>query len=171
MKKIFKISATLFGVMVLLILFLIGVYKTSKIYQGADLSGGSTGSSSCPKEVTDIDKNKYNTVFIGRQCWMSENLKVKHYKDNSEIINIKINNFKKYGVLYSYNDIAKEDPCPRDWGVATDEDFIELERYAGMNELVSLDTGWRGSNNESSMFKKYQTGFFLTEDERAQINK
>ena len=41
----------------------------------------------CPGSttVTDVDGNVYNTVQIGNQCWMKENLRVTHYPNNSAI--------------------------------------------------------------------------------------
>ena len=35
--------------------------------------------------ITDIDGNTYNTVYIGRQCWMRENLRTKTYADGIPI--------------------------------------------------------------------------------------
>lgn len=44
----------------------------------------------CPgmPTITDIDGNTYNTVLIGDQCWMKENLKVTHYPNGEAIPNI-----------------------------------------------------------------------------------
>ena len=50
-----------------------------------DLCGKCGGdNSSCPT-ITDIDGNLYETVQIGNQNWMKQNLKVSHYNDGSEI--------------------------------------------------------------------------------------
>jgi uncharacterized protein (TIGR02145 family) len=41
----------------------------------------------CPgtPTVTDVDNNTYNTVWVGTQCWMKENLRTTHYADNTPI--------------------------------------------------------------------------------------
>ncbi|MBI5217930.1 MAG: hypothetical protein HY958_03255, partial [Bacteroidia bacterium] len=36
--------------------------------------------------VTDFDANTYNTVLIGSQCWMKENLKTTHYSDGTAML-------------------------------------------------------------------------------------
>ena len=36
--------------------------------------------------VLDVDSNVYNTVLIGNQCWLKENLRVTRYSDGEEII-------------------------------------------------------------------------------------
>ena len=73
--------------------------------------------------VTDIDGNIYNTVTIGNQCWMRENLKATRYSDGTPISSVNaqniwsdlsisdkaycwynddINNKNSYGALYTW---------------------------------------------------------------------
>lgn len=52
-----------------------------------NVTSSNGGGSPCPgtPTVTDIDGNVYNTVQIGSQCWMKEDLKVTHYPNGDTI--------------------------------------------------------------------------------------
>jgi uncharacterized protein (TIGR02145 family) len=40
---------------------------------------------SCGETVTDVDGNTYNTILIGSQCWMTENMRTTKYPSGSSI--------------------------------------------------------------------------------------
>jgi len=101
--------------------------------------------------ITDIDGNTYNSVTIGSQIWMVENLKTTKYRNGDAIPNITVNTAwvnlttgaycdynnnpsysATYGRLYNWhaiNDSRKI--APPGWHVATDTDLSALTAYLG----------------------------------------
>jgi len=116
--------------------------------------------------VTDIDGNTYNTIKIGNQWWMVENLKVTHYRNGDAIPNVASNtewsnlstgayctydNNESNAVVYGrlYNWYAVDDSrniAPAGWHVPTDDEWKELEMYLGMSQSEADDSQWRGTN-------------------------
>ena len=54
------------------------------------------------QHVTDVDNNKYGLVQIGNQCWMRENLRTKHFANNT-LIDLGDNTTSSNTVAYRYN--------------------------------------------------------------------
>ena len=118
----------------------------------------------CPgmETVTDIDGNVYNTVLIGEQCWMRENLNVGQFitrpekQTNNSIIekycyDDLTENCNHYGGLYVWGEALNYDItegsqgiCPDGWHVPTNSDWNELELYLGMSLEEINQTNYRG---------------------------
>ncbi len=101
--------------------------------------------------VTDIDGNTYNTVQIGNQCWMAENLKTTTYRNGNPIPNITndsiwrnlttgayawygndINWRDLYGGLYNWHTtVCANGLCPLGWHVPTDDEWTTLTNFIG----------------------------------------
>ena len=101
--------------------------------------------------VIDIDGNVYNTVTIGSQVWMAENLKTTKYNDGTAIPLVTdstswsnlttpgycwYNNdeagYKNvYGALYNWFTVNTGKLCPIGWHVPTDAEWTTLTDYLG----------------------------------------
>jgi len=129
--------------------------------------------------VTDIEGNVYNTVTIGTQIWMTENLRATKYNDGTPIplitedeawkfistpaycwYNNNETNYKNiFGALYSSYTLTNENLCPAGWHVPTKTEWETLEAYLGGSEIAAYelkDFKWRGSN--SSCFSAQMSG-------------
>jgi uncharacterized protein (TIGR02145 family) len=121
--------------------------------------------------VTDIDGNTYNTVQIGNQVWMSENLKTSRYRNGGSIPYVVGNadwqalttgawsnydhdaaNDPIYGKLYNWYTTLGDTLCPTGWGVPTDAEWTILTTYLGGESVAggkmkSIGTAYWSSPN------------------------
>ncbi len=136
----------------------------------------------------DVDGNVYNTVKIGEQCWMKENLKTTHFSDGSAInemqdsalwVNTSLthapamsyydnniqNNFT-YGALYNWYAVTdKRNLCPTGWHVPSNDEFQILSDYLGGDDIsgshlkdITLWSVSNSGNDNSSGFTALPAG-------------
>lgn len=109
-----------------------------------------------PDPVSDIDGNIYETVLIGNQVWMAENLMTTRLNDGTEISLITDkpewqktdepalcwynNESSVYQVQYGglYNGFAAENEkiCPAGWHVPARDELMQLVKFLGDTTLA-----------------------------------
>ncbi len=120
--------------------------------------------------VVDVDGNIYNTVKIGTQTWMVENLKVTHYRNGDAIPNV-TDSLKWYkltaGAYCNYNNdtnIAKStgrlyngyvihnshNLCPKGWKIPSDAEWTKLKDYLNTGDkFKEADPKHLGHHNKN----------------------
>ena len=108
--------------------------------------------------VTDIDGNVYQTVIMGEDCWMRENLRTLRYSDGStitpipEMPNNDPQNVTHYGRLYTWfstlngaepteeTDGRVQGPCPNDWHIPANFEWMGVEDFVGYKDYYRCGT-------------------------------
>ena len=131
--------------------------------------------------VRDYDGNYYNTIMIGNQIWMAENLKTTKFNDGTDIPlvtdgtawgNLTTPGYcwynkneatygDTYGALYNWYTIGTGNLCPAGWHVSTDAEWTALTTYPGGESVAGgklKETGtthWNSPNTGATN----ETGF------------
>ncbi|MFT2091591.1 fibrobacter succinogenes major paralogous domain-containing protein [Paraglaciecola sp. 2405UD69-4] len=127
--------------------------------------------------VEDNEGNTYQTVTIGAQTWLAENLRATKFQDGSAVNTGFIPkdddaNLLTFGRLYDWHDVIDErNICPKGWRVATDNDWKLLERAIGISELEVNKEGWRGKNDIAITLKAAQPDTIFKKFNQADVNK
>jgi uncharacterized protein (TIGR02145 family) len=136
----------------------------------------------------DGNGNVYDTVTIGTQTWMKENLRATKYNDGTPIplvsgndawkaqttpaycfMNNDTANAKPYGALYNWYVVnSSKNVCPEGWHVPSKEEWETLTEYLGGYEVaggkmkITSTEYWEEPNygaDNSSGFSAYPSGF------------
>ena len=128
--------------------------------------------------VTDYDLNVYNTVQIGDQCWMRENLRSTHYADGTAIASgttsstttayyYPLQGDFTYGYLYNWKAVMRNSSnsqsnpsgvqgvCPNGWHVPSDAEWDELQNYVSSQSYYLCN----GDNNNVAKALAAKTGW------------
>jgi len=134
----------------------------------------------CGASTIVYEGKKYNTVLIGNQCWLKENINIgvrinatiqqsnngtieKYCMDDDE------QNCDSYGGLYQWDEVMlyqttekTKGICPEGWHVPTVQEFSELNGFINSNASALMSVGQDFEDNiatNSTGFSAEITGF------------
>ena len=136
--------------------------------------------------ITDIEGNVYNTVTIGAQVWMKENLKTSKYNNGDNILTTPTGNtdisgeintkyqwvyfsnsyyLENYGRLYTwYAATDNRNICPSGWHLPTDAEWTTLSKFLGGDSVAAnklKETGtdhWKLTNTDVTNETEFSAG-------------
>jgi uncharacterized protein (TIGR02145 family) len=128
--------------------------------------------------IKDIDGNVYNTVTIGTQTWLIENLKTTHFNDSTSIPlardsaswaslvtpgycwygNDSTTNNNR-GALYNWYTVDTGKLAPKGWHVPSDDEWLTLENNVtqfynnsgSLAKILASTTNWSKSTYSSAV--------------------
>jgi general secretion pathway protein G len=143
---------------------------------GCKIEFPSRAGHACNPDGPDYDTCVYNTIQIGNQCWLKENVNIGAITDggndqeDNEILEKfcsfnNPNNCLTYGGLYQWSETMQysitegtQGICPDGWHIPTDNEFTTLERTICTSPTCATDfsydigsTGWRGTDEGTSL--------------------
>jgi len=91
--------------------------------------------------IDSRDNQVYSFIEIDGKKWMAENLNFKSPKsliyDNNE------KNADTYGRLYTWEEAKCS--CPENWRLPTEDEWQQLEKTIGLDQMTIDSIGWRGT--------------------------
>jgi uncharacterized protein (TIGR02145 family) len=121
--------------------------------------------------LMDIEGNIYNTIGIGKQLWMAENLKTSTLNNGSPLqalitrdsfaYNLTLPSIYKYandpnpsesvyGGLYNWYAVSSGKLCPSGWHVPTHDEWLELANFLGGIDIAGGKLKEAGSSHWNS---------------------
>jgi uncharacterized protein (TIGR02145 family) len=122
--------------------------------------------------VNDSEGNLYQTIRIGDQVWMRENMRSTIYSDGSKIKGIyESSRDGTFGKHYTwqaamgldFTQASAHDVCPVGWHLPSDADWQKLLTYAGVPSGELKTIGMMG-DNQAALLKESATGYWKNEN-------
>jgi uncharacterized protein (TIGR02145 family) len=136
------------------------------------------------KSIYDVEGNSYDTIRIGKQTWLKQNLRATHYNNGDSIakyqlgggewLNTKTGAYyfnygtkdfeKTYGATYNKYVSTSNKICPAGWHVPSKTEWDTLINYAGGNNIagnkLKAESGWsnEGNGTNNLNFTAYPAG-------------